>query len=76
MPFLLSKAFTDAISAPAKVKVKMLALVISTLPVVKSVRVAPPWPVTVSLLIVMSLVAPMVLTKLVPVTVNTLVVTL
>lgn len=57
-------------------KVKLVALVISTLLVVDSVRVAPPWPVMVSLLMVMSLVAPIVLTKLVPVTVNTLVDTL
>ena len=45
--------------------------VISTLPVVESVRVAPPSPVIVSVEVVTSLVAPIVFTRLVPVTVRT-----
>ena len=71
VPFLLSKLSTAEISAPARVKVKLVADVTSTLPVVLSVRVAPPSPVMVMALMVMSLVAPMVLTRLVPLTVKT-----
>ena len=42
VPFLLSKAATAAMSAPESVTEKLVALVTSTLPVVESVRVAPP----------------------------------
>ena len=74
VPFLLSNESTAAMSAPATVNVKLVSERISTLPVVLSVRVVPPSPVMVSALMVMSLVAPMVLTRLVPVTVKTWVV--
>ena len=71
VPFLLNSASTAAWSAPVSVTAKLVAERISTLAEVDRVRVALPSPLIVSADTVMSLVAPMVLTRLVPVTVST-----
>ena len=73
VPLAVISAATAVASAPANVTVKLVALVTSTLPVVDSTRVPPPSPVMVSAETVTSLVAPTVLTRLVPVTVKTFV---
>ena len=67
VPFLLMKRLTAARSAALSVTLKLVPLVISTL-VVVSVRVAPPSPLTVSLLTSMSLVTPLSLRNPAPVT--------
>ena len=68
MPFLLRLRFTATLSVALNVSVKLVPEVISTLAVSVSVYVAPPSPVRVNLLAVISLVAPLMLTKPVPVT--------
>ncbi|OEZ95009.1 hypothetical protein DUPY_43910 [Duganella phyllosphaerae] len=74
VPLRLNSAAIAATSAPARVTENEVALVTSTLPVVTSVWLAPPSPRSASLATVMSLAAPSVATRLLPVTVSTWVV--
>ncbi len=71
VPFLFISAATAVASAPVRVMLKLVALVISTSLVTDRVRVTPPSPVMVSFETVMSLVAPLLRTRPVPVTVKT-----